>query len=63
MIMKKRDFSADAPPIDRRSLTPVEYGLLSCMLMAVVFLGFAEMANCLAAEFSNIGNTLAGASG
>jgi hypothetical protein len=33
------------------------------MLMAVVFLGFAEMANCLAAEFSNIGNTLAAAAG
>jgi hypothetical protein len=59
--MKRSRFSADARPVDRRSLTPLEYALISCMLFGVVFLGFAEMANCLAAEFSNIGNSLSAA--
>jgi Flp pilus assembly pilin Flp len=59
--MKKRDLSPDAPLIDRRCITPLEYTLISCMLFAAVFLGFAEIANSLANEFSNIGNTLSGA--
>jgi Flp pilus assembly pilin Flp len=63
MIMKKRDLSPDVPLIDRRSLTPLEYALISGMLFGIVFLGFAEIADGLAAQFSNIGNSLSGAAG
>jgi Flp pilus assembly pilin Flp len=61
--MKKNAFLADAQPADRRSLTPLEYALISCILFAVVFLGFAEVADSLSNEFSNLGNSISTVAG
>ena len=57
--MKRSKFVSHRLFSDRRGLTALEYGLIGSVLFAVVMAGFAEMADTLSNEFTNIGGTLA----
>jgi Flp pilus assembly pilin Flp len=58
VVMKPRDMALRMLLVDRRGLTALEYGLIGSVLFAVIFAGFAMLANDLSSEFSNIGNSL-----
>ena len=42
----------------RRGGTGLEYGLLAGMIVAVIAVGFAQLANSLSETFANVGSSL-----
>ena len=42
----------------RRGATGLEYGLLAGMIVAVIAVGFAQLANSLSETFANVGSSL-----
>ena len=58
MVMKKRDTLKNSALNGGRGLPSRSYSLLSYMLFAEDFGGFAKMADSAANQFSNIGNLL-----
>jgi pilus assembly protein Flp/PilA len=43
---------------DRRAVTALEYGLIAGVIVAVIMLGFAGLANSLSTKFVNVGKSL-----
>jgi Flp pilus assembly pilin Flp len=43
---------------DRRGVTALEYGLLAGVIVAVIALGFTNLADALSSEFTTIGSGL-----
>ena len=42
---------------DRRAVTALEYGLIAGMIIAVIGVGFAVLADDLSQQFANVGQT------
>jgi Flp pilus assembly pilin Flp len=43
---------------DRRAVTALEYGLIAAVIVAVITLGFTQLADSLSAQFATIGEDL-----
>ena len=43
---------------DRRAVTALEYGLIAGVIVAVIMLGFGNLASALSSEFVTLGNSL-----